>query len=427
MDTTQPDGDSIAPADTMIGCVLSNTYRIDALLDEGGMGRVYRATHLRLNRPVAVKVMRASGTRRMFYATRFRAEVEIISELQHPHIVSVVDFDTTNEGAPYLVMELLHGETLSTRLMRRGPLAMGEAVRMVFDAATALSAAHAIGIVHRDLKPDNLFLVDLGDEPPFVKLLDFGIGKRLYRGRPITGAYEVLGTPVYMAPEQAAGEEVDARADQYALGAISFEMLTGRRCVAADNIAEALSEVLRLPAPRVREIVPDIPLRIDQAIARALSKDPRDRFPSVLDFALALSEPCGGAESVIAAIDRARRYADQGAWLRAATYVLHALQLTDRLDDPNAAAVVALSDRLIERILLMRLGGPEARLALEREPAVGDTAMSPEVVFLASRVASSIVVAELLDVSPLSPRATLRALCTLVDMGICRTSRSSPR
>ncbi|HEX2673952.1 MAG TPA: serine/threonine-protein kinase, partial [Polyangiaceae bacterium] len=207
----------------LIGQTLRGTYRILSTLDQGGMGLVFEAEHTRLRRRVAVKVLAQHLTTDTQALARFNREAEIISQLEHPHIVQVLDFDTTEQGEPYIVMELLKGESLSERLERDGCLSIEESARVVHQVASGLFAAHQASIVHRDLKPANIFFTHLPGQGRVVKLLDFGISKRVGGGRSLTGEFDVLGTPDYMAPEQALGKtaNVDPRGDQYALAVIA--------------------------------------------------------------------------------------------------------------------------------------------------------------------------------------------------------------
>lgn len=281
------------PPEQLIGQVLGGAYRIDKQLDEGGMGTVFRAEHVRLKRPVAVKVMAMHLTENPAALERFQREAEIISQLSHPHIVQVLDFDTTEQGQPYLVMELLEGRALDAVLARHDRLELPAALRIAVQAASALSAAHAAGVVHRDLKPANIFLVDTGDQL-FVKLLDFGISKRSAAHEPgahkLTGDFDILGTPDYMPPEQAIGKTafVDHRGDQYALAVILYEMLTGFVPFVAGDVMELLQKVIReLPKPPSSSRA-EVPPDVDMAVMRALSKYPEDRYDSILDFAAVL-------------------------------------------------------------------------------------------------------------------------------------------
>ncbi len=284
----------------LIGSVLGGAYRIQTQIDEGGMGMVYEAEHVRLKRPVAVKVMAQHLAQDDNALARFTREAEIVSQLHHPHIVQILDFDTTEDGRPYLVMELLRGRSLDQVMTRNEYLDIGPAVRVAVQTASALAAAHQAGIVHRDLKPGNIFLVDTGDEL-FAKLLDFGISKggdtRTTGGRKLTGEFDILGTPEYMAPEQALGKTaaVDARGDQYALAVILYEMLTGRVPFTADDVMELLQRVIRDVPVAPSAFRPDLSAGVDEVILTALRKDPEDRYANMSDFATALEIAAGEA------------------------------------------------------------------------------------------------------------------------------------
>jgi serine/threonine protein kinase len=264
-------------------------------LDAGGMGKVYEAEHVRLNRRLAVKIMAGHLAQDPNALARFHREAEIISQLEHPHIVQVVDFDTTPEGQPFLVMEYLRGISLEARLQRERMLPISQALKIATQAAAGLSAAHAVEVVHRDLKPANVFLVDGGasgwPDQVFIKLLDFGISKRAGHSRGLTGEFDILGTPDYMAPEQALGKTaaVDHRGDQFALAVITYEMLTGVLPFAADEVMEVLQRVIRDTPSAPSAHRPELPRDVDAVILQALSKRPEDRFVNIAEFAEALN------------------------------------------------------------------------------------------------------------------------------------------
>jgi serine/threonine protein kinase len=287
---TPPEG----PGSDLVGQTLRNTYRILRVLDQGGMGMVFDAEHVRLRRRVAVKVLAQHLAGVGNAIARFHREADIISRLQHPHIVQVVDYDTTEQGAPYIVMELLHGESLADRLDRERKLALPEAVRIALQIASGLSFAHAAAIVHRDLKPANIFLVSVAGQPSYVKLLDFGISKHAAAAG-LTGEFDVLGTPDYMAPEQARGltASVDHRADQFSLAAISYEMLSGTLPFAGDDVASVLSRVINDEPPRLLTVAPSVPAAVEAVLKRAFAKDPQQRYAQIGDFATALAGASG--------------------------------------------------------------------------------------------------------------------------------------
>lgn len=268
------------------GRFLGGTYRLIRRLDAGGMGTVFEAEHLRLHRNVAVKLLPPELVSRPELLDRFRLEAEIVSQLEHPHIVTVLDFDVTERGEPYLVLELLHGETLEKRVDRGAPLALEDAVGITTQVASALSASHRAAVVHRDLKPSNIFLVDAPGESAFVKLLDFGISKKLGTHRRITRDHVLVGTPEYMAPEQATGkaELVGPRSDQYALAVVAYEMLTGWQPFLHEDIRVVLGRVASLDVPPASSVAAGVPAEVDRVLARALEKDEAKRFDDILEF-----------------------------------------------------------------------------------------------------------------------------------------------
>ena len=284
-----------APGEEFIGSTLRETYRILEVLDQGGMGMVFVAEHTRLKRRVAVKLLAQHLTGDDNALARFHREAEIISQLAHPNIVQVVDFDTTDAGEPYLVMELLKGQSLDSRLELERKLPMVEAVRVAMQAAAGLAAAHEADIVHRDLKPGNVFLVELQGGGSIVKLLDFGISKRTGGSRKLTGEFDILGTPDYMAPEQASGKTalVDQRGDQFSLAVIAYQMLTGALPFAGNDVMEILRRVMLDTQAAPSVLNEDLPKAVDDVFARALAKDPDDRYPSIMDFARALARATG--------------------------------------------------------------------------------------------------------------------------------------
>jgi len=275
---------------SLVGQTLHNTYRILSVLEQGGMGTVFRGEHLRLHRPVAIKVLAQHLVDEPAAIMRFRSEAEIISQLHHPHVVHILDYDTTDNGDPYIVMELLTGETLSRRLYREHTIELRDITQIVLQTAGGLLVAHAAGIVHRDLKPDNVFLIDMRDNSTFVKLLDFGISKRTATYARVTREFEVLGTPDYMAPEQIVNSaQTDHRADQWSLAAISYEMLSGRIPFFSDNVGRTLTKVLNEDPPLLCDTAPGVSRAIAEVVRRGLAKSPIDRFPTIMEFAEAFA------------------------------------------------------------------------------------------------------------------------------------------
>jgi len=271
-----------------VGGVVGDTYRVTRLLGRGGMGAVWAAEHVRLpGRQVAVKVLLSPGVAADESFARFRREAEIASRLGHPHIVQVLDFNTLPSGEPYIVLELLEGETLAQRL-QRGPLELEEALGIARQVGSALQAAHRAGVVHRDLKPDNVFLCAPREENPApqAKVLDFGISK--IRGSQTVATQDavLMGTPQYMAPEQALGRNaaIDARTDVFALGAIVYEMLGGRPAFAGSSLAEVVYKVVHAQPQPLAQLRTGLPLNILSSVDRALQKEPAHRPGDVNDF-----------------------------------------------------------------------------------------------------------------------------------------------
>ena len=273
-----------------VGSVIADTYTIEALVGRGGMGSVFRASHNRLpGKQVAIKLLHAGVTDDEVIA-RFRREALIATQLDHPNIVAVHDFNVTAQGVPYLVLELLHGETLAHRLAR-GPLTLAQLRPLVRQIGSALAAAHGAGIVHRDLKPQNIFLVPRdgdgdGGGGELVKVLDFGISKIRGSQTVQTQEHALLGTPQYMSPEQADGrhDEVDERTDVFALGAIVYEMLSGAPAFEGANIPEVMFKVVYKDPPPLAARVPGLAPEIAELVGRALAKQASARVPTIAAF-----------------------------------------------------------------------------------------------------------------------------------------------
>lgn len=273
----------------LVGTILDGSYRLTRLMGEGGMGAVYEGLQLRLNKRVAVKLMSRDLSANQEALARFRREAELTSQLGHPHIVNVFDFGASPTGEPYLVMEFLAGEDLEQRLRRLGRLPLPEALRICKQVASALAATHAKGIIHRDLKPANVFLLKLEGDADFVKVLDFGISKAKAAVTKLTRASQIMGTPHYMAPEQATGnvDEIDARTDEWSLACIVWEMLAGRGPFAGEDVAALLYQVVHQEPGPLAAKVPGLPARVEEVLRRGISKKQAERFPSVATFAAA--------------------------------------------------------------------------------------------------------------------------------------------
>jgi serine/threonine-protein kinase len=266
------------------------------------MGVVLEVTHLALGKREAMKVLREEGARSPEHLARFLREARIAARLPDEHVARVTDVGQTEEGLPYLVMELLSGRDLQAELLARGRLPIAEAVDCILQACQGVAEAHAVGLVHRDLKPANLFLTRRRGGAGVVKVLDFGVSKMEDQGGALlTMTSSILGTPQYMSPEQIrSAKHVDARTDQHALGMILYEMLTLEPPYKGEIMTAVLVAVATLPPPRASALRPEVPPELDAAIMRALAKEPKDRFVDVGGFAAAIA-PFGGPGASMAA------------------------------------------------------------------------------------------------------------------------------
>ncbi len=264
-----------------VGQVLGERYRIDALIDEGAMGRVYRGEHVHMRKRVAIKILRRELTQVPEVLARFEREAMAAANINHQHVAAATDFGKLADGSVYLVLEFVEGRTLRSELAT-GPLSVYRALHICQQMADALAAAHELDIVHRDLKPENVMLVERGDNRDYVKVLDFGVAKvpidmaeseqsRSETGSLITKAGMIFGTPDYMAPEQALGQPVDYRADLYSLGVVLFELLTGRRPFRSDHELGVLGQQLSKGVPPMSQRAPGIQVPAEvEAYVRAL-------------------------------------------------------------------------------------------------------------------------------------------------------------
>ena len=287
------------PKDPWIGARIEGRYLIERIIGSGGMGVVYEAIHESLKKRMAIKVLRPELAKNESVVKRFMREAQTASSIGHVNIANVTDFGYLPDGAPYFVMEYLEGESLADRI-DRGPLSIDEALVFTDQIAAALTAAHAHEIVHRDLKPDNVFLAGRPGETPVVKLLDFGIAKAGGELARITQTGTLFGTPHYMSPEQAAGQNVDKRTDVYALGVIVYEMLTGALPFDADTFLGVLAKHMFEP-PRPLAMSDERLGPLEPALSNALAKRPDERTPDAQTLAQALR----AAASRMSATDRA--------------------------------------------------------------------------------------------------------------------------
>jgi serine/threonine-protein kinase len=282
------------------GALVQANLRLSRRIGEGGMGAVWVAEHLALETEVAIKFMAPELATMPDMVERFTREARAAAQMRSPHVVRIFDYAVPAEGVPYMVMELLEGEDLETRVSKRGRLEIGEAIAVVTQLAKALGEAHSLGIVHRDVKPENVFLTSCGGEP-FVKVLDFGIAKTRASARAlprVTCSGTTIGTPIYMSPEQIlSAKDVDYRCDLWALAVVAYYCLTGRVpfegetygavCIAIDRGAMRAPSALRA----------EVPKEVDAWFARALARDIERRFRSAQEMADALVAAFGETAS----------------------------------------------------------------------------------------------------------------------------------
>ena len=277
-------------ATDIVGVTLSGRYLVTRKVGQGGMGAVYEATHTLIGKRVAVKVLLEKYARREAIVQRLEQEARLASSCQNEHIIDITDFGTTEDGRTFVVMEYLEGESLAECLSRETRLPEQRILRIISQAASALAAAHAKGIVHRDIKPENLFLLRRKDQD-FVKVVDFGISKSLRASDEaeepprLTQTGMVLGTPLYMSPEQARGDdELDARVDIYALGVIMYEAVTGRVPFIGNNYLSVISQVLNEEPKPPRAIVPELSEEFEAIVMRAMDKERSARYATANDL-----------------------------------------------------------------------------------------------------------------------------------------------
>ena len=272
------------------GDVVSGKYRLIHPLGMGGMATVWRAEHVALQQQVALKLLHARGQPAQVTIKRFQREAQIAASIRHRNIVYLSDFGTDGDE-PYIVMELLVGVPLSERMVVGEPLGVGTFLHLIDETLQGLSAVHAAGVVHRDMKPENIFLVREPDGSMYPKLLDFGVSRSTQRGQGHTITREgiVMGTPEYISPEQARGRMADVRSDIYSLGVVVYEALAGRLPFQADNSADLIVAVLNAAPLPLITLRPDVGKDLSDLLARAIHRDPDQRFQSAEEMRSALS------------------------------------------------------------------------------------------------------------------------------------------
>jgi hypothetical protein len=266
-----------------VGERVAGRYELEELVGAGGMSSVYRARDTVLERSVALKILHEHYSHDAEYVERFRREARAIAKLTHPNIVTVIDRGEW-EGHQFIVFEHVPGENVQELLEAEGRLSVERALVLAHQVGRGLAFAHEFGIVHRDVKPQNVLI----DTDGAVKVTDFGIARSLEVDDELTQTGTLLGTGDYIAPEQASGETVDERSDQYSLGVLLYELLTGEVPYPAPTVMAVAMRHLRDPVPSVRDVRPDVPARVDAIVARAMAKRPQDRFPSMEAMTAAL-------------------------------------------------------------------------------------------------------------------------------------------
>jgi len=282
----------------MIGRVVLGRYEITCRLGSGGMGAVYGAKQMTIDREVAVKILRGDLMSNEHIRERFRREAEIIGKLRHPNTIQLIDYGETDDGLALMVMELLVGAPLNERLKDSGPMTVPEAIQIGIDVSSSLAEAHEAGLVHRDLKPGNIFLVAVGGQM-HAKVLDFGIARILdEEATRITSTGQVFGTPRYMSPEQGmATGEVDARSDLYSLGLIIYECMVGQPPFVAQTSIQYLSAHATMPPPKLSEnLKVQIPLELEQLVDACLVKQADHRIQTARDVVEALKRIATGVD-----------------------------------------------------------------------------------------------------------------------------------
>ena len=280
-----------AASDPRVGMVLSDRYRIDRKIGQGGMGSVFVGEHLLIGRKVAIKCLHPQFADDPDTVKRFHNEARAVSAIGHPNIVEAIDMGQMEDGTSYVVFEYLEGRDLADHLDQIGaPLDIAEAIDIAGQMCDALTAVHRHGIIHRDLKPENVFLVQRDDQPRFIKILDFGISKLgLEAVSAMTAKGTVLGTPQYMSPEQVSGKGLDEGTDLYSLGVVIYSMLSGGRLpFDADSLPALVMKICAETPPPLRRINPDLPTRLVDVVNRLLAKRRADRFASAADVKAAL-------------------------------------------------------------------------------------------------------------------------------------------
>ncbi len=266
--------------DPLLGRLLAGRYRVEALIEKGGMGKVYRATQEPLGRPVALKTLDLTDPRGEF-KQRFLNEAAVQGRLTHPNSVRMFDYGRTEDGIYFITMELLRGESLKQVVRREAPLPPKRVVHIAIQICRALHEAHELGVVHRDLKPGNIFLTQHGDQSDHVKVIDFGLVKDLHAKVDVSHTGQTLGSPMYMAPEQVEGDPVDRRTDVYALGLVLFVALSGRAPYPRGSVATVMMHQVTMDVPAFEDVGIDVAPELEALVRDCIEKQKSDRPDSM--------------------------------------------------------------------------------------------------------------------------------------------------
>ncbi len=350
----------VAGVDDYIGKLVASKYRVEMMLGEGGMGKVYKATQVALDKPVVLKVLRQALLSDERTVARFQREAKAASRLNHPNSISVMDFGQTAEGALYIAMEFVQGVDLHALLVREWPILESRAIRIMSQVLAALADAHNAGVIHRDLKPENIMVEQRRGEADFVKVLDFGIAKIIDGtdddGPALTRAGFVCGTPAYMSPEQARGAKLDRRSDLYAVGVILYQLMVGQLPFESDSAigfaTKHLNEVPLAPTARIPTL--NISPALEALIMRALSKHPDQRPQTAEQF-----------RAELLAIEKARRLGVEVG--RGVAQLTSAAEVARRMSSSGVQSVDRPPDELTHKII-----SPLAEKTLTQEPAIDD-------------------------------------------------------
>jgi serine/threonine-protein kinase len=276
--------------DPLLGTTLAGNYQIQSVIGHGGMGVVYKARHVLMDRTVAIKMLRSQLISDSMTVKRFQQESKAASRINHPHVITVYDFGISTSGQPYIVMDYLKGISLAEIIRSEGHVGVERCIKILGQACDALDYAHRQGVVHRDLKPSNIVLINYDGDSEFVKVVDFGVAKLMpmtsVEEQKLTQAGEVCGSPVYMSPEQCLGQELDTRSDIYSMGIVLYESLTGKLPILGSTMVDTMSKHISEEPQTFTQARPDlyIPERIEAVVFKTLRKNPADRHESMADL-----------------------------------------------------------------------------------------------------------------------------------------------